>query len=115
MLRHALERHSTRELHLFWGARTPSDLYEEELVCEWARRYPQLRFCAVLSEASGARAAHRRTGLVHEAVLADFASLAPFQVYAAGPPAMIEAIRGSFPARGLPPGELHFDSFDYAR
>jgi hypothetical protein len=27
---------------------------------------------------------------------------------------MIEAIRATFPARGLPPERLHFDSFDYA-
>jgi CDP-4-dehydro-6-deoxyglucose reductase, E3 len=51
---------------------------------------------------------------VHEAVLADHADLASFEVYAAGPPAMIEAIRASFPRHGLPPGRLYFDSFDYA-
>jgi hypothetical protein len=27
---------------------------------------------------------------------------------------MIEAIRGTFPARGLPAARLYFDSFDYA-
>jgi hypothetical protein len=27
---------------------------------------------------------------------------------------MIEAIRSTFPAHGLPPGRLYFDSFDYA-
>ena len=56
----------------------------------------------------------QRTGWVHEAVLADFASLAPFDVYAAGPPAMIEAIRATFLERGLPREQLYFDSFDYA-
>jgi CDP-4-dehydro-6-deoxyglucose reductase, E3 len=35
-------------------------------------------------------------------------------VYAAGPPAMIEAIRVAYPTRGLPVEHLHFDSFDYA-
>jgi len=35
-------------------------------------------------------------------------------VYAAGPPAMIEAMRASFPRHGLPPERLYFDSFDYA-
>jgi CDP-4-dehydro-6-deoxyglucose reductase, E3 len=35
-------------------------------------------------------------------------------VYAAGPPAMIEAIRASFPRHGLLAGRLYFDSFDYA-
>jgi CDP-4-dehydro-6-deoxyglucose reductase len=40
--------------------------------------------------------------------------LAPFDVYAAGPPAMVEAIRATFPIRGLSEERLHFDSFDYA-
>jgi CDP-4-dehydro-6-deoxyglucose reductase len=51
---------------------------------------------------------------VHEAVLAEHADLAPFDVYAAGPPAMIEAIRVRFAAQGLPAEQLYFDSFDYA-
>jgi CDP-4-dehydro-6-deoxyglucose reductase len=51
---------------------------------------------------------------VHEAVLADHADLAGFEVYAAGPPAMIEAMRASLPRQGLPPERLYFDSFDYA-
>ena len=50
----------------------------------------------------------------HEAVLADYPNLGAFDVYAAGPPAMIEAIRASFPARGVTADRLHFDSFDYA-
>jgi CDP-4-dehydro-6-deoxyglucose reductase, E3 len=114
MLRHVLETGIRRDIHLYWGARHVRDLYEEALLLEWVRRYPQLRFTAVLSEASAAEALHQRTGFVHEAVLADYASFRDMQVYAAGPPAMIEAIRSSFPARGLSPQELYFDSFDYA-
>ena len=71
-------------------------------------------FTAVLSEATPAEAAHHRSGWVHEAVLADTAELSGCEVYAAGPPAMIEAIRSVFPNHGLTPGRLHFDSFDYA-
>ena len=114
MLRHVLERGIQREIHLYWGARQRQDIYEEALVLEWTRRYPQLRFSAVLSEGKQAGAGHRRLGWVHEAVLADHASLEGFEVYAAGPPAMIEAIRAIFPGRGLRAERLYFDSFDYA-
>jgi len=95
-------------------ARHERDLYEEALVLEWVSRYPQLKFTAVLSEANAAEATHRRVGLVHAAVLADHPQLAGFEVYAAGPPAMIEAIRASFVRHGLPAERLYFDSFDYA-
>src|SRR5262249_3226096 len=114
ILRHVLERGPPRELHLYWGARRADDVYEEALVLDWTRRYPHLRFTAVLSEAQQPDALPHRLGWVHEAVLADHASLASFDVYAAGPPAMIEAIRATFPSRGLLPERLHFDSFDYA-
>jgi len=47
-------------------------------------------------------------------VLADHADLSGFDVYASGPPAMIEAIREAFPRHALPREQLFFDSFDYA-
>jgi CDP-4-dehydro-6-deoxyglucose reductase len=116
MLRHALERGVKRPIHLYWGARHSVDLYEERTVLEWVRQFPNLRFTAVLSEANAEEVEHehRRTGWVHEAVLADYPNLGAFDVYAAGPPAMIEAIRETFPARGVTEERLHFDSFDYA-
>jgi CDP-4-dehydro-6-deoxyglucose reductase len=114
MLRHVLETGIRRDIHFYWGARHTQDLYEEELVLEWVRRHPQLTFTAVLSEASAAEAAHHRAGWVHEAVLADYPNLARFEVYAAGPPAMIEAMRAHFPRHGLSAQRLYFDSFDYA-
>jgi CDP-4-dehydro-6-deoxyglucose reductase, E3 len=113
MLRHVLETGIRREIHFYWGARAAHDLYEEALVLEWVRRHPQLRFTAVLSEAP-VDAAHRRAGWVHEAVLEDHPRLEGVEVYTAGPPAMVEAIRARFPAHGLPRERLYFDSFDYA-
>ena len=109
MLRHVLEGGVSRPIHLYWGTRTAVDLYEERLVKEWVQRYPQLRFTAVLSEATEPSSDYR-TGWVHEAVLADYPNLEPFDVYAAGPPALIEAIRATFPRQE----RLFFDSFDYA-
>jgi CDP-4-dehydro-6-deoxyglucose reductase len=119
ILRHIFENGTAedreRDIHLYWGARDVPDLYEEALVLQWTREHPRLRFTAVLSEASGtAGESNRRLGWAHEAVLADHPDLSAFDVYAAGPPAMIESIRTSFPLRGLTPERLFFDSFDYA-
>ena len=114
ILRHVLERGIDRPVHLYWGARAPHDLYEEALIRGWTQRHPKLRFTAVLSDAEAAGAPGYRHGWVHEAVLADHPSLDGFDIYAAGPPAMIEAIRASFPAQGAREHRLYFDSFDYA-
>jgi CDP-4-dehydro-6-deoxyglucose reductase, E3 len=117
ILRHVLEAGAPtdrqRQIHLYWGARQAQDLYEEALVQEWVGRHsPRLHFTPVLSQTSDSDT--RRRGWVHEAVLADHPDLSAFDVYAAGPPAMIEAIRDSFCRHGLPAERLFFDSFDYA-
>jgi CDP-4-dehydro-6-deoxyglucose reductase len=114
ILRHILERGVEREIYFYWGARTAADLYEETLVLDWASKFRKLRFMPVLSQADAGAAAARRLGFVHEAVLAEHADLAHFDIYAAGPPALIEAIRATFPERGARADGLFFDSFDYA-
>jgi CDP-4-dehydro-6-deoxyglucose reductase len=113
ILRHVLEQRIERPVHFFWGARTPRDLYEEALVLEWARKFPRFKFSAALSEA-GTPDSTRERGYVHEVVLARHPDLALFDIYAAGPPAMVEAIRATFPGAGARAESLFFDSFDYA-
>jgi len=51
---------------------------------------------------------------VHEAVLRGVAGLAGFDIYAAGPPAMIDAVRRELPRQGADPARIYFDSFDRA-
>lgn len=114
ILRHVLETGGRRPLHLYWGARHEVDLYQDAWVRERAQRFEQLTYVPVLSEPAGAEADRHRTGLVHEAVLADWPDLAGAEVYAAGPPAMIAALREHLPRHGLPPERLYFDSFEYA-
>jgi CDP-4-dehydro-6-deoxyglucose reductase len=114
IMRHVLERGVKRDIHFYWGARTSVDVYEESLLLEWTRRYPQLRFTAVLSDAAvdPAGASHIRFGWVHEAVLAEHPRLDAFDIYVAGPPALVEVVRSTYPAHGGT--RLYFDSFDYA-
>ena len=113
MLGQALSEAAPRDLHLYWGARAASGIYEAALLREWAGRHARLKVHTVLSDSTAAGAG-QRAGWVHEAVLEDHPSLAPFAIYAAGPPAMIAAIERTFPARGVPPEQLHLDAFDYA-
>ncbi len=112
MLMSLLERGDTRLLELYWGAAAQMDLYAEPEIRMWMQQHPNLRFTPVLSAPSAGWSGP--IGLVHKAVLADHPRLADYDVYAAGPPAMIEAIRHEFIAAGLPQEQLFFDSFDYA-
>ena len=112
IIENALLAPSRREMHLYWGVRSEPDLYLPDLPREWARSHPRLHFVPVLSEPEPGWSG--RTGLVHEAVLADFPDLSGHEVYASGPPPMVTAARELFPERGLDLERLFFDSFDYA-
>lgn len=114
MIRHVLENRLARELHLYWGARSTRDLYEDAAVRAWTAANANLRYTPVLSAAEAADNWNGRTGFVHEAVSADYPDMSGVEVYASGPPAMIGAIKQLGAARGLLPDRLRFDSFEYA-
>lgn len=113
MLRQMIAIGDRRPVTLYWGSRDLDGLYEHAWLQDLERNRPGFRYCPVLSEPQPI-AASVRSGPVHEAVLADHPDLSAFEVYASGPPSMIETIREQFPAAGLPREQLHFDSFDYA-
>jgi CDP-4-dehydro-6-deoxyglucose reductase, E3 len=115
MLRHLLERGDRRPLHLYWGAQTKVDLYEDEQLRALSVRHPQFRYTPVLSIPKREDAWTGRVGWVHLAALDDHRNeLGNVDVYASGPPAMVEAVRSEFTERGLPATQLFFDSFDFA-
>ena len=111
MLRHLMHEGSDRRVQVYWGVRTPADLYEGEQLRRWAATHDWLGFVPVMSEAGDDWRGRR--GWVHEAVLEDFPDLSGVAVYAAGPPPMIGAIQDAFPGRGLARDRLYFDSFEY--
>jgi CDP-4-dehydro-6-deoxyglucose reductase, E3 len=113
LLTHAFHHGLDRQMVLYWGAKARVDLYQAELPDQWARQHDNFSFVPVLSEPKPEDAWPGRDGLVHQAVLADFAELSGYQVYACGAPPMIEAARKSFMARGLPEDEFYSDAFAY--
>ena len=113
ILRHVIENGIERDMTLYWGVRSERDLYAHaELEDLAGRPSARLRYVPVLSEPSSEWRGAR--GFVHEAVLKDIEVLDPYDVYAAGPPAMIAAVRREFGRRGVAADRLFFDSFDYA-
>jgi len=112
ILRHVLEQGIRRPVTLFWGVREAADLYEDEWLRELAASGADFEYVPVLS--GTATTSGQMTGLVHEAVLDRPSRLSDAEIYAAGPPEMIEALRAGLPARGVEPGRIVFDSFEYA-
>ena len=115
MLRQLIAAGDRRRVTLYWGASSVGGHYEHEWLTRLAGERPGFAYRPVLSAPSSAEADWSgRRGLVHEVVLAEISDLSAWDVYASGPPAMVEAIRSRFPASGLPREQLYFDSFDYA-
>jgi len=101
-----------RNVHLYWGARSKSDLYMNDLPALWLREQPNFSYTPVLSEPQPGDAWSGRTGLVHRAVMDDMPDLSSFQVYACGAPVMVDAARRDFVGQcGLPAEEFFSDAF----
>ena len=103
----------SRPITLYWGARTRPELYLDALPRRWAKRHANVHYVPVLSEATAADEWTGRTGLVHEAVLADHPDLSAFDVYISGPPGLVEAGRREFLAAGLPEAHIYYDSWEF--
>lgn len=117
IIEHMLHEGIDREVHLYWGARALEDLYQPQLAEAWAAEHPNIKFIPVLSDAKPEDNWQGRTGLVHQAVLDDFAAtgLANYEVYCCGAPAMVEVAHTSFMQHGLAEDSFLSDAFTYAK
>ena len=114
IVEHALARQDPRPMHLFWGARRERDLYMHELALSWANTHAKFHYTPVLSEVAAEEHWNGRTGWVHDALTTDYPDLGSYDVYASGPPPMIEAGKTAFQTHGLPEDRLYFDSFEFS-
>ncbi len=114
MLEALLEKESDRPVYLYVGARRRNGLYRDELARRFAAASRNIRYVPVLSDATPACAWTGRTGLVHQAALADLPDLNGFEAYVCGAPEMVEAARHDFVAAGLESEHFHADAFTTA-
>ena len=104
-----------RPMHIYWGARDRAGLYQFEVAEAWAAQHPHIQFIPVLSEPETTPGWVGRTGLVHEAVLADFPDLSGHEVYACGSPGMIAAARADYLGKAQLSEDAFFaDAFEFA-
>lgn len=114
IVEHAIAEQCERPMFIYWGAKARVDLYQNALPEQWAAEHGSIKYVPVLSEPATGDEWAGRTGFVHQAVLADFADLSGYQVYACGAPVMIEAAKRDFMARGLPEEEFFADAFTFS-
>lgn len=100
-----------RKMVLYWGVRRPSDLYLGELPKQWAQDHENFEFVPVVSDPQPDDAWTGRTGLVHEAILADYPDLSKHQVYACGSVGMVQAAQPAFVRHGISSDDCFSDAF----
>jgi NAD(P)H-flavin reductase len=114
MLEHAFRTGMKRRMVLYWGVRRRADLYLGELAAQWAREHDNFTFVPVLSEPGPQDDWTGRTGLVHEAILADYPDLSAHQVYACGSVQMVAAAQPAFVEHGISSDDCFSDAFHLA-
>ena len=114
LIEYSLKNNHKRSIEFYWGARTVSDLYLNEVAETWSNNNDHIQYYPVLSEVDTLNDWTGKTGFVHDAVLKVHADLSRYDIYACGPPPMVNAIVESFPKRGLSKDRLYSDSFEFA-
>lgn len=114
MLEHAFHINMARPIHLFCGVRAKQDLYMDEMVHQWLKKQPNLKYTAVLSDPAVEDNWQGETGFVHESVVKHYPDLSTYDVYLSGPPPMVKAGMDLFYEKGLPETQIYSDSFEYS-
>ncbi|GKX63868.1 CDP-6-deoxy-delta-3,4-glucoseen reductase [Pragia fontium] len=108
MVEELLSKNDSRCIYIYWGMASQQYFYSD-VAEDWSKQYSHIEYIPVVSDIDDEW--NGRTGFVHQAVLADFANLSAFNVYACGSPIMIEAARKDFVKSGLPEKQFFSDAF----
>lgn len=112
MLEHLLEAGVTEPVFLYWGVLVAEDLYLDDQFRKLESAHPLFHYIPVVSEPHKSTGWRGRTGLLADAVLADFDELNSLTIYVSGGPAMVYTTLDLFVASGMQRQNMHSDIFD---
>lgn len=111
---HLLANQVSNPIHIYWGARVEEDFYLEKLPQQWAMEHTNVHVHLVVSEPESSPGWSGRTGLLPEAVVADFDSFDNVEIFTSGSPAMVYALLDACEEKGFDEAHMHSDVFAYA-
>ncbi len=115
IIEHALTEKLTRPMHLYWGVRAKQDLYLDDLARGWAEQYENFLYTPLLSQPKPEDEWQGRRGYVPRAVVQDYPDLTDYEVYASGPPAMVQEGHVLLTKHNLAIENFYADPFEFAR
>jgi Na+-transporting NADH:ubiquinone oxidoreductase subunit F len=111
ILHHMANTRSDRKATLFFGGNRPKDLYLLDEMRRFEARLPGFRFVPVVAKDGDESGWTGQTGLVTEAVQRTYSSLAGYEGYLCGPPAMIDASVGVLARLQIAQDKIYYDKF----
>jgi naphthalene 1,2-dioxygenase ferredoxin reductase component len=109
ILRGAVAQGMTNPIHLYFGVRSPRDIYGMSWLEQLKREHPALTIHVVVT--SGGDPAIHRCGLVTDAIEHDHGDLNGFRAYLCGSPPMVEAATLAVRRRGISAEHIYADAF----
>jgi len=109
ILRGAIADGMSNPVHLYFGVRSPRDVYGLDWLLDLQRRHPALKLHVVVT--SGGDPREQRCGLVTEAIEEDLPDLSGWRAYLCGSPPMVEATTVLARQKGIEPERIYADAF----
>jgi naphthalene 1,2-dioxygenase ferredoxin reductase component len=109
ILRGAIAQGLRNPMHLYFGVRSPRDIYGLPWLQALQREHPGLTVHVVVT--TGGQGGAQRSGLVTDAIAQDHADLSGWRAYLCGSPPMVEAATVVARRQGIAPGHIYADAF----
>jgi ferredoxin-NAD(P)+ reductase (naphthalene dioxygenase ferredoxin-specific) len=109
IVRGAIAQGMTNPIHLYFGVRSPRDIYGVAWLEQLKREHPGLNVHVVVT--SGGNPAAQRCGLVTDAIEQDHGDLTGWRAYLCGSPPMVEAATVVARRKGLAAEHIYADAF----
>jgi len=109
ILRGAVAGGMQNPIHLYFGVRSPRDVYGEQWLRELARDHPALDLNIVV--ASGGDSRKDRCGLVTDVIEQDLGDLTGWRAYLCGSPPMVESASLVARRKGIASEHIYADAF----
>ncbi|MDD7805156.1 MAG: NAD(P)H-flavin reductase [Endozoicomonas sp. (ex Botrylloides leachii)] len=112
IVEYCLNKQHHGDIHLYWGAKKPSNFYLPSLPIHWSEK--KLIYHPVVSDISSESDWCGRFGLLYEAVLADKEKITEAEIYISGSPNMVYTTMDLIVDHGFDQSRVHSDVFEYA-
>ena len=110
IVRGAIAANMTHPIHLYFGVRSPQDIYRLDQLKVLQTLHPALRLNVIVTTDDDGTSG-RRTGLVTEAIAEDIPDFQGWRAYVCGAPPMVEATAALLRQRQMDESHIHADAF----